>query len=210
MSQAVSGPDDGIVLDLAAGKGRITRSITPLRPVALDISERMLDVLRKNSAQTPVVLGDTAALPFRTGSADGAACAEAIVHFDDLRQVFAEVARVLKPRGTFVVSFDNSHSVNRLLRSAVKSLAWTAGKRAERAVRAKRFRPLRKSAVVGLLEDAGFAIARSEYVGVLAPVSVNDSRTISLGPLGRWDIWLSRLPRVRELATYVVLVATRV
>jgi SAM-dependent methyltransferase len=91
---------DGLVLDLGAGTGKLTRLLAPTgaRLVALDPVEAM----RKECADLvpdAMVLGGVAeALPFRDGTFDGVVAGQAFHWFDGPRAL-AEIHRVLKPSG---------------------------------------------------------------------------------------------------------------
>jgi SAM-dependent methyltransferase len=95
----------GRVLEIGVGTGRIA---LPLRDAGveifgLDLSAPMLErLLAKGDA--PVVLGDATRLPFRDGSF-GAAVAVHVLHLiPDWRTAVAELARVVGPGGTLLVS----------------------------------------------------------------------------------------------------------
>lgn len=94
------------ILELGSGTGRLA---TPLHDAgfhvtALDASATMLEAAPPGPL---VVAADMAALPLRTGSADGALIAyNTLLNLASVaqqRQCFAEVARVLRPGGTVAI-----------------------------------------------------------------------------------------------------------
>lgn len=79
------------ILDLACGNANLGD-----RTIGLDLS---LDELRLGAGAR--VLGNARALPFAAASFDAVTCHLAFMLFDDLDAVVAELARVLRPGGTF-------------------------------------------------------------------------------------------------------------
>lgn len=101
-------PNDGeLILDAGCGTGR---NLGPLllsggTAVGIDFSFRMLQVARRQIDNAPVALADLqAGLPFNSRSFDAVLCALIGEHLSDLRQVFHEFHRVLRPGGRLVFS----------------------------------------------------------------------------------------------------------
>ena len=101
-------PDGSVVLDLACGQGRHAAPLREagLRVVGLDLSEVLLHAAHQRDPALPLVRADMRALPLRPAAVDGVVSLfNAFGYFDsddEDRQVLAEVARVLRPGGTFV------------------------------------------------------------------------------------------------------------
>lgn len=90
------------VLDLGSGPGhyaRLAAKAGARRVVALDLTPEML--ARGAGAR---VAADAAGLPFRDGAFDVVVAAMVLGYLGDRRRAFAEMARVLRPRGTLVLS----------------------------------------------------------------------------------------------------------
>jgi demethylmenaquinone methyltransferase/2-methoxy-6-polyprenyl-1,4-benzoquinol methylase len=87
----------GRVLDLACGTGDLCRTLAEAgaRPVGVDFSAGMLQAARTDS---PLVRADALQLPFPAATFDGLTCGFALRNFAALAPVFAECARVLRPR----------------------------------------------------------------------------------------------------------------
>ncbi len=90
------------VLDLGAGTGKLTRALLTreLEVVAVDPSAAMLAVLADTVPGVPTFVGTGESIPLPTHSVDAVLCAQAW-HWVDSEQGCAEVARVLRPGGSF-------------------------------------------------------------------------------------------------------------
>ncbi|MEE9362904.1 MAG: bifunctional demethylmenaquinone methyltransferase/2-methoxy-6-polyprenyl-1,4-benzoquinol methylase UbiE [Cellulophaga sp.] len=100
------------ILDIATGTGDLAISLIETEAekiVGLDISPGMLAVGKKKVAAKnlndtiEMILGDGEKLPFEDATFDAATVGFGVRNFEDLEQGLAEIYRVLKPSGTFVV-----------------------------------------------------------------------------------------------------------
>ena len=100
------------VLDIATGTGDLAIQLMDTKAtkiVGLDISEGMLDVGRQKIAKQnfsdviEMVVGDSENLPFEDNSFDAITVAFGIRNFENLEKGLAEILRVLKPNGVFVI-----------------------------------------------------------------------------------------------------------
>jgi ubiquinone/menaquinone biosynthesis C-methylase UbiE len=98
-----------IVLEIAAGTGRVTRHIREriapsVKLIASDISEEMLAIAKKklNHLDIDWQTIDAQQLPFRDKSIDLVVCCFGYMFVPDKPKAFAEVYRVLKPGGLFL------------------------------------------------------------------------------------------------------------
>ena len=100
------------ILDIATGTGDLAISMTETnasRIVGLDISEGMLAVGRKKikekglTERIEMIQANSEALPFEDNSFDAITVAFGIRNFENLEKGLAEILRVLKPRGLFVI-----------------------------------------------------------------------------------------------------------
>lgn len=101
---------DEVFLDLATGAGHALRAFAPRvrRAIGLDATPEMLAAARALLASdglrnARLVQADVTALPIAAASVDLVACRIAAHHFADVRAAFAEAARVLRPRGRFLL-----------------------------------------------------------------------------------------------------------
>ena len=100
------------ILDIATGTGDLAINMVETgaeKIVGLDISPGMLEVgktkvLDKKLDKTiEMVIGDSENLPFEANSFDAVTVAFGVRNFETLEKGLAEILRVLKPKGTFVV-----------------------------------------------------------------------------------------------------------
>lgn len=101
------------ILDIATGTGDLAINLAQenkaAKIVGLDISAGMLEVGKQKVAdknlndRIEMVLGDSEQLPFEDESFDAITVAFGVRNFEDLEKGLAEIYRVLKKGGTFVV-----------------------------------------------------------------------------------------------------------
>ncbi|MHA6279710.1 bifunctional demethylmenaquinone methyltransferase/2-methoxy-6-polyprenyl-1,4-benzoquinol methylase UbiE [Salinimicrobium sp. CAU 1759] len=108
----VSETNPQAVLDIATGTGDLAISLARTgakRIVGLDLSEGMLAVGRKKikeeelTGKIEMIQGDSEALPFEDNSFDAITVAFGVRNFENLEKGLAEILRVLKPGGIFVI-----------------------------------------------------------------------------------------------------------
>jgi SAM-dependent methyltransferase len=97
------GPD-AAVLDLGAGTGKLTRALVPrfARVVAVEPDDAMRAVLGEVVPRADARAGSAEAIPLADGEVDAVFSAEAF-HWFATRESVAEIVRVLRPRGGFVI-----------------------------------------------------------------------------------------------------------
>ena len=101
-----------LVLDIATGTGdlaiNISKNTSASKIIGLDISEGMLGVgkqkvAKENLDNVELVLGDSEKIPFEDNTFDAITVAFGIRNFETLEKGLAEILRVLKPKGSFVI-----------------------------------------------------------------------------------------------------------
>jgi SAM-dependent methyltransferase len=102
----LEGLPKGRVLDAACGTGRHAAWLAAQghEVVGVDGSAAMLARAQAKLPDCRFEQGDLTRLPLADGSVDAVLCALALVHVPDLRPVFAEFARVVRPGGQVVIS----------------------------------------------------------------------------------------------------------
>ncbi|MDM9380122.1 class I SAM-dependent methyltransferase [Chlorogloeopsis sp. ULAP01] len=109
-------PPQANVLDLGCGTGRLLTRLADhfpdLHGTGLDLSSQMLRVARHSNRHHPRLIyieGKAKSLPFADGQFDAVFNTISFLHYPEPKQVFAEVARVLKEGGCFyLVDFSYS------------------------------------------------------------------------------------------------------
>jgi ubiquinone/menaquinone biosynthesis C-methylase UbiE len=106
-------PPGGRYVDVGTGPGTLPSRVASLRPdvavTGVDLSPRMVQIASRRLAGVAgadrgrVLLGDAAALPLETGSADVVTAVLTAHHWADLRAGVAELERVLAPGGTATI-----------------------------------------------------------------------------------------------------------
>lgn len=98
-------PKNARVLDLAAGTGDfsllVRRFYPESRPVAVDLTERML-TLARGRGLPDTVCGDAGLLPFANGVFDCVFIGYGLRNFPHLDKALREIVRVTRPGGLFV------------------------------------------------------------------------------------------------------------
>jgi SAM-dependent methyltransferase len=152
-------------LDAGCGDGRYLAALAaelPMRRAGVDISERILDTAR---LQTDAELrrANLESLPFADGEFDLVLCSQVVEHVVDANAAARELARVLRPGGTLVLSTDNAHNVvTRMLnlpRALLVRLLRLRGRRGRIESPATAYDA---GAVRALLEGVGFDVERLE------------------------------------------------
>ena len=104
---AVDLPADAVVLDLAAGTGKLTRQLVArfARVIAVEPLDGMRAVLERVVPEAEALKGSADAIPLEDASVDAVFVGEAFHWFagDD---VLREIARVLRPRGILAILFN--------------------------------------------------------------------------------------------------------
>jgi SAM-dependent methyltransferase len=92
------------VVDLAAGTGKLTRSLVALghRVTAVEPLPEMIAHLEAAAPGVPAVVGTAESMPLPDASADVVTVAQAF-HWFDQRPALGEIARVLRPDGVLAV-----------------------------------------------------------------------------------------------------------
>jgi SAM-dependent methyltransferase len=93
------------VLEVGCGWGELAEWIareTRAEVVAVDLSPRMVELARERGVDASVA--DVQSLPYEDASFDVVVAAWMLYHVPDLDRAVAEVARVLRPDGTFVAA----------------------------------------------------------------------------------------------------------
>jgi ubiquinone/menaquinone biosynthesis C-methylase UbiE len=98
----------GSLLDLGCGPGHVGQYLAErgLLVVGMDLAQQMLLVARRRTGNGRIVCGDMRSIPFRSGSFSGVVAFYSVHNLPRpaLRTALAEIQRILKPSGSFVVA----------------------------------------------------------------------------------------------------------
>lgn len=91
------------VLDVGCGEGNLVR-LDPVNFFGIDVNETLVGKLQSEGLQ--VKLAEASALPYEDGEFDAVQCSNIIEHLtpNDAHRMLAEMARVLRPGGTIVLT----------------------------------------------------------------------------------------------------------
>lgn len=94
------------VLDVGAGTGRLAVFLANqgAEVTALDISGKMLEIIKRKHKKIITRIGDAENLPFDDNTFGIVVAAFLIVHLKDPKRFFDEVYRVLKDDGIFIIT----------------------------------------------------------------------------------------------------------
>ena len=100
-------PADSVVLDLAAGTGKLTRQLVPrfARVIAVEPLDGMRAQLERVVPGAEALVGTAESIPLDDDSVDAVFVAEAF-HWFGTSAALDEIARVLRPGGTLAVLFN--------------------------------------------------------------------------------------------------------
>ncbi|MPZ92844.1 MAG: ubiquinone/menaquinone biosynthesis methyltransferase [Actinobacteria bacterium] len=184
-SIATLGLDGGsTVVDVACGTGDFCRELqnAGLDPIGFDVSFGMLSMA---STHAPLVQGDGLRLPLRDAAADGLTCGFALRNVVDLRILFEESARVLRPggRAAFLETAQPDNPVlslgHRLYFHKVvpKIGGWLSDRDAYSYLpKSSAYLPP-KAGLIALLQDAGFGDVSVHFFGLGAVQLLTGTRS---------------------------------
>ena len=121
----------GQLLDLGAGFGRLSDEYAAFDHVTLvDASPAMVEAARERVGADPrftIVQADATDIPVASGSIDVVVAVRLILHVKNPDAVFAEVSRVLRPGGLFILEFPNRNHLLARLRYLAHRQDWAPG-----------------------------------------------------------------------------------
>jgi SAM-dependent methyltransferase len=100
---------ESVVLDLAAGTGKLTRQLVNrfARVVAVEPLDGMRAVLERVVPEAEALAGTATAIPLADAAVDGVFVGQAF-HWFGTGEAVREIARVLRPRGVLAILFNHA------------------------------------------------------------------------------------------------------
>lgn len=198
VARAIGADEGGRVLEVGTGTGLHAAWLlrrTPVRHTGLDLSEPMLRIAQKRTAEfgerSRLLIGDAMKLPFADGSFDAAFCVGTLHHLADAGTGLRELARVVRPGGRVAALEPNWKYPSVMVYSAM-----TPEER-------KTFR-ITERRLLAWARGAGLASPRLDRVGYTPPKPAAWARTYD-----RLDRALSRTPGLRHLSITLLVSGTR-
>lgn len=125
--------DSHTILDVGSGAGQILQHLVHMadrdcRIVGFDLSRGMLRRARSHIGHRPeYIAGDVCALPFENGSFDCVTCGWVLEHVPTPLVALQEIARVLSPRGRFLLLATEDTWAGRAVSRLWKCRTYTRG-----------------------------------------------------------------------------------
>lgn len=152
-------------LDAGCGDGRYLAALAdelPGRRAGVDLSARILETARAR-VEADFRRASLEQLPFGDGEFDLLLCTQVIEHVPDPGRAVAELARVLRPGGTLVISTDNERNyVTRALNAPRTFATRLLRLRGARGRIESPATPYTRESFGALLERGGFAVEHLE------------------------------------------------
>jgi SAM-dependent methyltransferase len=172
----LAGDEPRDVLDLAAGTGKLTRSLAAIgyRVVAVEPLDAMREQLVAAVPAVPALAGSAEEIPLSDASVDVVTCAQAF-HWFDAARALPEIARVLRPGGRLGLVWNSRDDGD----------AWTARLSAvigNETVDDEDLGPLEESELFGPVSRARFAFAQQLDRDGLLDLVVSRSYCAKLTP----------------------------
>jgi ubiquinone/menaquinone biosynthesis C-methylase UbiE len=157
ISEFVGNGSNQNILDVCCGTGRLSKIILESKRVTgIDISEVAIEIAQANHQERTnfeFVVMDAHNLNFAEESFDTVLLVDSIEHIKSAVKVFAEIARVIKPNGTFFLTVANKNSLNQIL---TRKLGYQ-----EFVTNYQHIQEFSLSEIRDLLDDAGFMITKT-------------------------------------------------
>jgi len=130
LSNRIVVPQQGQVLETAAGTGMATRKLrnalsSDVRITATDLNADMLEVAKDKFEKNENIefkTADALELPFEDASFDAVACQFSLMFFPDKLRALRESARVLKPGGSLYFNIWDSLEHNHLIKTVDETI----------------------------------------------------------------------------------------
>jgi len=219
LATALRPPQGGLILDFGCGNGIQTMLFASHfdRVIGLDINQPYVEAFaaRVRGAgledRIEAVHFDGQRFPLETATVDYAVSFEVLEHVEDEAGALAELARVIRPGGSLVMSVPNkwwvfeTHGANLpgLPWNRVPFFSWLPRSIHDRYARARNYR---RREITRKIRDAGFRVTDAKYV--TAPMDVISHR--GMRRFFRSTLFRGDTTYVPGLATAIIVAAVRI
>jgi SAM-dependent methyltransferase len=118
------------LIEIGAGFGRLADLYRGYeRVVLLDYARSMLEEARARLGGDPrfvFAAADLYNLPLAESAADTAVTVRVLHHVADIPRAFAEIARIVRPRGAYITDFANKRHLKAIIRHWLRTIHWPA------------------------------------------------------------------------------------
>jgi ubiquinone/menaquinone biosynthesis C-methylase UbiE len=222
------GSASGRALDVGCGPGNVTLALPDTAEVlATDFAIPMLREAQKSAVErkkaVDLAASDATALPYLSGSVETVTALGLLEYVPESEEVLKEMARVLSPGGTLVISSPNAKSPFIIIDDALKAIKNTITQTLLPAALRRRLKSLigkedtkyfthkrhrfNPSAIAEQLNELGFDVVEHRYhtfgFGVLDRVRLN------LALCEKLESWAHTHPNLEKLGWTIVLKAKK-
>jgi len=194
---------DGLVLDNGCGTGILSEMVQGKKIVGMDYSQGMLDRARKRLKDC--IRGDSESLPFRDKSFDAVFARSLLHHLPRPEQGIAEMARVLKDGGRFVIADTHKSIVSLLPRSIAKKGKHFSSEHKDLSLSELRARLEEKFEIESLCYFGYIAYPLLGFPDLVDFFHYLPFRITIARWLIRLDGWISKIPLVNRLSWGVMI-----
>ena len=193
-----------LVLDIGGGEGYFSQAFRRAEAVCVLVEPERgaIEINDATGAQTPFVIGNGSHLPFATGTVDVSFASNVLEHVPEPTEFVAEMVRVTRPGGIVYVSFTNWYSP--WGGHGTSPWHYLGGSRALRRFERRRGHP-----PINRFGENLFPT----HVGPMLRWARENSSVEVLEAVPRyhprWCHWLVRVPLLREVATWNLLLILR-
>lgn len=108
------------ILDIGCGNGEFTNELNKIaKTTAIDISEEMIKIAKKNFPNIDFIASSIYKLPFQEKTFSTVVCLNTIHHIKDIEAAIRELCRITKKQ--ILIEIKNKNSVNYLRRRLIKN-----------------------------------------------------------------------------------------
>jgi len=180
------------ILEAGCGRGRWVFHLRRLGldVTGIDIARSDVEAARRHDPDVPIFLDDVVKTAFADGEFGAVISLGVMEHFEEGPQAaLAEVRRVLRPGGVFLVTVPTQNLARRLVFNRIKDLQAMVRRVRGRALVFEEYRYTRRQ-FAGLLRQAGFKILEMHPDDFRPPKNMGlytDSRFLQ-DPVRRWEL----------------------